>query len=41
VLGNPVTDSFTDMNARIPYAHRLTLISDQLYKVIWCSLLLL
>ncbi|XP_062159462.1 serine carboxypeptidase-like 13 [Alnus glutinosa] len=32
VLGNPVTDSFTDMNARVPYAHRLTLISDQLYK---------
>ncbi|GMY35145.1 Serine carboxypeptidase-like 18 [Fagus crenata] len=32
ILGNPVTDSYTDMNARVPYAHRLTLISDQLFK---------
>ncbi|KAB1212104.1 Serine carboxypeptidase-like 18 [Morella rubra] len=32
VLGNPVTDSFTDMNARVPYAQRLALISDQLYQ---------
>ncbi|PRQ37045.1 putative peptidase S10, serine carboxypeptidase, alpha/Beta hydrolase [Rosa chinensis] len=32
VIGNPVTDSFIDANARIPYAHRLTLISDQLYR---------
>uniref|UniRef100_A0A2N9GDT2 Uncharacterized protein n=1 Tax=Fagus sylvatica TaxID=28930 RepID=A0A2N9GDT2_FAGSY len=34
ILGNPVTDSYTDMNARVPYAHRLTLISDQLFKVL-------
>ncbi|KAG7945026.1 hypothetical protein I3843_15G132300 [Carya illinoinensis] len=32
VLGNPVTDSFTDSNSKIPYAHRLALISDQLYQ---------
>ncbi|XP_004299780.1 PREDICTED: serine carboxypeptidase-like 18-like [Fragaria vesca subsp. vesca] len=32
VIGNPVTDTVIDTNARIPYAHRLTLISDQLYQ---------
>ncbi|KAI4380242.1 hypothetical protein MLD38_006457 [Melastoma candidum] len=32
VLGNPVTDSFIDSNAKIPYAHRLSLISDDLYE---------
>ncbi|PRQ37049.1 putative peptidase S10, serine carboxypeptidase, alpha/Beta hydrolase [Rosa chinensis] len=32
VLGNPVTDSVIDMNARVTYAHRLSLVSDQLYK---------
>ncbi|XP_040996609.1 serine carboxypeptidase-like 10 isoform X1 [Juglans microcarpa x Juglans regia] len=32
MLGSPVTDSFTDSNAKIPLAHRLTLISDQLYE---------
>ncbi|KAK9265997.1 hypothetical protein L1049_012497 [Liquidambar formosana] len=32
VLGNPVTDSFIDDNSRIPFAHRLTLIPDDLYK---------
>ncbi|XP_059460990.1 serine carboxypeptidase-like 13 [Corylus avellana] len=32
VLGNPKTDSFIDENSRIPFAHRLTLISDELYE---------
>ncbi|KAK4564666.1 hypothetical protein RGQ29_006661 [Quercus rubra] len=32
VLQNPATDSFIDANTRIPYAHRLSLISDQLYE---------
>ncbi|XP_059636290.1 serine carboxypeptidase-like 18 isoform X2 [Cornus florida] len=32
VLGNPVTDSYIDDNSRIPFAHRLTLISDDLYQ---------
>ncbi|XP_041019111.1 serine carboxypeptidase-like 13 [Juglans microcarpa x Juglans regia] len=32
VLGNPKTDSFIDDNSRIPFSHRLTLISDVLYK---------
>uniref|UniRef100_A0A2N9ETK0 Serine carboxypeptidase-like 18 n=1 Tax=Fagus sylvatica TaxID=28930 RepID=A0A2N9ETK0_FAGSY len=32
LLGNPVTDSFTDVNFRIPYVHRVNLISDELYE---------
>ncbi|PRQ37046.1 putative peptidase S10, serine carboxypeptidase, alpha/Beta hydrolase [Rosa chinensis] len=32
VIGNPVTDTAVDGNAQIPIAHRLSLISDQLYK---------
>ncbi|XP_050375360.1 serine carboxypeptidase-like 13 [Argentina anserina] len=32
VIGDPVTDSVIDTNARIPFAHRLNLISDQLYQ---------
>ncbi|KAF3963198.1 hypothetical protein CMV_012387 [Castanea mollissima] len=32
VLQNPATDSFIDTNTRIPYAHRLSLVSDQLYE---------
>ncbi|CAL5387368.1 unnamed protein product [Camellia sinensis] len=32
ILGNPVTDSYVDDNSRIPFAHRLTLISDELYR---------
>ncbi|XP_028084255.1 serine carboxypeptidase-like 18 isoform X3 [Camellia sinensis] len=31
ILGNPVTDSYVDVNSRIPFAHRLTLISEDLY----------
>jgi len=32
VLGNPKTDDFLDDNSRIPFAHRLTLISDELFE---------
>ncbi|KAK4784074.1 hypothetical protein SAY86_018442 [Trapa natans] len=32
LLGNPVTDHFHDQNARIPYVHRVNLISDEYYE---------
>ncbi|XP_023642300.1 serine carboxypeptidase-like 7 isoform X3 [Capsella rubella] len=32
VLGNPSTESDTDKNYRIPYAHGMALISDELYE---------
>ncbi|THG09930.1 hypothetical protein TEA_021005 [Camellia sinensis var. sinensis] len=32
LLGNPVTDSYIDDNSRIPYVHRVNLISDELYE---------
>ncbi|KAE8037303.1 hypothetical protein FH972_009903 [Carpinus fangiana] len=32
VLGSPKTDSYLDANARVQFAHRLTLISDELYE---------
>ncbi|XP_031378195.1 serine carboxypeptidase-like 2 [Punica granatum] len=32
VLGNPKTDDYIDDNSRVPFAHRMTLISDELYK---------
>ncbi|XP_024008169.1 serine carboxypeptidase-like 18 isoform X2 [Eutrema salsugineum] len=32
VLGNPSTDSYIDYNYRIPYAHGMGLISDELYE---------
>ncbi|KAK9931514.1 hypothetical protein M0R45_018788 [Rubus argutus] len=37
VLGNPVTDTVVDGNAKIPKAHRLSLISDQLYQALKTS----
>ncbi|TXG61088.1 hypothetical protein EZV62_012451 [Acer yangbiense] len=32
MLGNPKTDSFIDPNSLVPFAHRLTLISTELYN---------
>ncbi|XP_019084987.1 PREDICTED: serine carboxypeptidase-like 2 isoform X2 [Camelina sativa] len=32
VLGNPLTDFATDTNHRIPFAHGMALISDELYE---------
>ncbi|XP_050283184.1 serine carboxypeptidase-like 18 isoform X1 [Quercus robur] len=32
VLGSPKTDPYLDVNSKVPAAHRLTLISDELYK---------
>lgn len=33
VLGNPVTCEVKDISQRIPYGHKMALISDELYKV--------
>jgi len=33
VLGNPLTDYAIDSNSRIPFAHGMALISDELYEV--------
>ncbi|KAJ9538215.1 hypothetical protein OSB04_030948 [Centaurea solstitialis] len=33
ILGNPFTDTSNDYNSRIPYAHRMALLSDAIYKV--------
>ncbi|KAM7474764.1 hypothetical protein LguiB_022007 [Lonicera macranthoides] len=32
VIGNPITDKKEDENSRVQYAHRVALISDELYK---------
>ncbi|KAK7846413.1 serine carboxypeptidase-like 18 [Quercus suber] len=32
VIGNPLTNTHDDLNARIPFAHLKTLISDELYE---------
>ncbi|OWM84337.1 hypothetical protein CDL15_Pgr027106 [Punica granatum] len=34
VLGNPKTDDYIDDNSRVPFAHRMTLISNELYKML-------
>ena len=39
MLGNPLTNEHDDLNARIPFAHLKTLISDELYEVIFPSAL--
>ncbi|KAL1534495.1 serine carboxypeptidase-like 7 [Salvia divinorum] len=33
IVGNPVTDEDADINERIPYAHRLALISDKQFEL--------
>ncbi|KAM7474763.1 hypothetical protein LguiB_022006 [Lonicera macranthoides] len=32
MIGNPLTDKVNDINSRVPFAHRLTLLSDELYE---------
>ncbi|KAK2656791.1 hypothetical protein Ddye_009843 [Dipteronia dyeriana] len=32
ILGNPFTDAKFDVNSRVPFAHRVAFISDELYK---------
>ncbi|KAI3744018.1 hypothetical protein L1987_57090 [Smallanthus sonchifolius] len=32
VLGSPLTDKFMDFNSRLEYAHRMALISDDIYE---------
>ncbi|KAF5203058.1 Serine carboxypeptidase-like [Thalictrum thalictroides] len=33
LLGNPVSDQKFDQNSKIPFSHRMALISDELYKL--------
>ena len=33
----PVIYEINDLNSRVPFAHRVGLLSDELYKVIWAS----
>ena len=37
-IGNPVTDEDADINERIPYAHRVALISDKQFEVLLLSI---
>lgn len=34
LVGNPVTGESIDFDSRVPYAHGVGIISDQLYEVI-------
>lgn len=34
MIGNPFTDKLSDSNSRVQFAHRLALLSDELFKVI-------
>ena len=33
MIANPLTDKFIDFNSRVQAAHRLALLSDELFKV--------
>ncbi|KAM7476836.1 hypothetical protein LguiB_024079 [Lonicera macranthoides] len=33
MIGNPLTDKTNDFNSRVQFAHRLALLSDELFKV--------
>ncbi|KAM0830719.1 hypothetical protein ACQ4PT_066041 [Festuca glaucescens] len=33
IIGNPLTDAKIDMAAKVPYAHRMGLISDEQYEI--------
>ncbi|KAF9621146.1 hypothetical protein IFM89_016640 [Coptis chinensis] len=33
LLGNPLTDKYFDDNSKIPFAHRMALITDELYEL--------
>ncbi|MFS8027488.1 putative peptidase S10, serine carboxypeptidase, alpha/Beta hydrolase [Helianthus anomalus] len=35
----PLTNKFMDFNSRVEYAHRMALISDDIYKVTYCKFL--
>ncbi|CAI9104247.1 OLC1v1002880C2 [Oldenlandia corymbosa var. corymbosa] len=39
IIGNPFTDKRIDANSKIPFAHRLALLSDQYYKMakVYCK----
>lgn len=40
MLGNPATDKKFDVNSRVPFAHCMAIIPDELYEVIWLTSLL-
>ena len=38
IIGNPVTDEAQNNNEKIPYAHRVALISDKQFEVLSLSI---
>ena len=41
LIGNPATGELVDLNSRVPYAHGIGIISDELYEVIKVDCILL
>ena len=37
LIGNPVTGEAIDVDSRIPYAHNMGIISDEMYEVMHFS----